>query len=137
MIKEQMMDDLYRENILDHYQNPRNFGELDDPDISFEDDNPLCGDVIRLDIKLDEEDRVSDIAFSGEGCAISQASASMLTEEILGKTLEEVKEIGKEDVLELLGIQLGPVRIKCALLSLKVLKAGAYGLTEWTEEDEE
>ena len=131
------MEDLYRENILDHYQNPRNHGTLDDPDISYEDDNPLCGDVIRIDINLDDQGRVSQVAFSGEGCAISQASASMLTEEILGKSLEDVKQISKEDILEMLGIQLGPVRIKCALLSLKVLKAGAYGLTEWPGEDEE
>ena len=130
------MEDLYRENILDHYQNPRHYGTLEDPDISYEDDNPLCGDVIRLDIKLDDEDRISQVAFSGEGCAISQASASMLTEEILGKTLDEVKQISKDDILEMLGIQLGPVRLKCALLSLKVLKAGAYGLTDWTGEDE-
>jgi nitrogen fixation NifU-like protein len=129
------MEDLYRENILDHYQNPRNHGTLDEPDISYQDDNPLCGDVIRIDIKLDAEERVSEVAFSGEGCAISQASASMLTDEILGKTLDEVKQIDKDDILEMLGIQLGPVRIKCALLSLKVLKAGAYGLTDWTGED--
>ena len=131
------MEDLYRENILDHYQNPRNYGTLDEPDISYEDDNPLCGDVIRLDIKLDDQNRVVQVAFSGQGCAISQASASMLTEEIVGKTLDEVKQISKDDLLELLGIQLGPVRIKCALLSLKVLKAGAYGLTDWTGEEEE
>jgi len=130
------MEDLYRENILDHYQNPRNYGTLNDPDISYEDDNPLCGDVIRLDIKLDDENRISQVAFSGEGCAISQASASMLTEEILGKSLDEVKQMGKDDILEMLGIQLGPVRLKCALLSLKVLKAGAYGLTERTGEEE-
>jgi nitrogen fixation NifU-like protein len=129
------MEDLYRENILDHYQNPRNHGTLDEPDISYQDDNPLCGDVIRIDIKLDAEERVVEIAFSGEGCAISQASASMLTDEILGKTLDEVKQIDKDDILEMLGIQLGPVRIKCALLSLKVLKAGAYGLTDWPGED--
>jgi nitrogen fixation NifU-like protein len=131
------MEDLYRENILDHYQNPRNYGTLEGPDISYEDDNPLCGDVIRLDLKLDDDSRIVQASFTGEGCAISQASASMLTEEIIGKTLEEVKQIGKEDVLELLGIQLGPVRIKCALLSLKVLKAGAYGLTDWMDEEEE
>jgi len=131
------MEDMYRENILDHYQNPRNYGTLDHPDISYQDDNPLCGDVIRLDLELDAENRVTKVAFSGEGCAISQASASMLTEEILGKTLEEVKQIGKDEVLDLLGIQLGPVRIKCALLSLKVLKAGADGLTDWTGEEEE
>jgi nitrogen fixation NifU-like protein len=130
------MDDLYREYILDHYQNPRNYGTLEDPDISYQDDNPLCGDVIRIDIKLDKENRVSEVGFTGEGCAISQASASMLTEEILGKTLEEVKEISKEDILDMLGIQLGPVRLKCALLSLKVLKAGAYGIKGWPGEEE-
>jgi nitrogen fixation NifU-like protein len=130
------MEDLYRENILDHYQNPRHYGIMEDPDISYQDDNPLCGDVIRIDLKVDEEERITDVAFSGEGCAISQASASMLTEEILGKTLDEVKALGKEDVLEMLGIQLGPVRLKCALLSLKVLKAGVYGLAEGLEEEE-
>jgi nitrogen fixation NifU-like protein len=130
------MEDLYRENILDHYQNPRNYGTLDHPDITYQDDNPLCGDVIRIDLKLDQDNRISEVAFSGEGCAISQASASMLTEEILGKTLEEVRHLSKDDVLEMLGIQLGPVRIKCALLSLKVLKAGAYGLTDWPGEEE-
>jgi nitrogen fixation NifU-like protein len=130
------MEDLYRENILDHYQNPRHYGTLEDPDISYQDDNPLCGDVIRIDLKVDEEERITDVAFSGEGCAISQASASMLTEEILGKTLDEVKALGKEDVLEMLGIELGPVRLKCALLSLKVLKAGVYGLAEGLEEEE-
>ena len=130
------MEDLYRENILDHYQDPRNFGALDDPDISYEDDNPLCGDVLRIDIKVDDQNRITDVGFTGEGCAISQASASMLSEEILGKTLDEVKQIGKEDILDLLGIELGPVRLKCALLSLKVLKAGAYGLTDWPGEEE-
>ena len=130
------MEDLYRENILDHYQNPRNYGTLNDPDISYEDDNPLCGDVIRIDIKLDDENRISQVAFSGEGCAISQASASMLTEEVLGKSLDEVKQMGKDDILEMLGIQLGPVRLKCALLSLKVLKAGAYSLADQRGEEE-
>ncbi len=124
------MDDMYREVILDHYKNPRNFGTLDPADISYEDDNPLCGDKIRIDLRLDENNRIKEVAFSGHGCAISQASASMLTEEILGKTLDEVKQFGKEQILELLGIELGPVRLKCALLSLKVLKAGAYGIKE-------
>ena len=124
------MDDMYREVILDHYKNPRNFGTLDPADISYEDDNPLCGDRIRIDLRLDESQRVKEVAFSGHGCAISQASASMLTEEILGKTLDEIRHIGKEQVLELLGIELGPVRLKCALLSLKVLKAGGYGIKE-------
>ncbi len=122
------MDDLYREVILDHYKNPRNRGTLDPHDFSYEDENPLCGDKLRLDVQLDDERRVIAAAFSGRGCAISQASADMLTESIVGKTLEEVKQLAKDDILDLLGIELGPVRMKCALLSLKVLKAGAYGL---------
>lgn len=124
------------ENILDHYENPRNKGVLDDPDISYEEDNPVCGDRIRIDLKVDDG-VIRDVRFSGRGCSISQAAASMLTEEIKGKTLDEVKRIGKETVLDLLGIPIGPVRMKCALLSLKVLKAGAYGITGWPGEDEE
>ncbi len=122
------MDDLYRELILDHYKHPRNSGTLDPHDFTYQDENPLCGDQIRIDVRLDDEQRVAAVAFSGRGCAISQASASLLTESIVGKTLDEVKALAKEDVLEMLGIELGPVRLKCALLSLKVLKAGAYGL---------
>lgn len=122
------MDDLYREVILDHYKNPRHRGTLDPHDFSYEDENPLCGDKLRLDVQLDESRRVKAAAFSGRGCAISQASADMLTETIVGKTLAEVKALTKEDILDMLGIDLGPVRLKCALLSLKVLKAGAYGL---------
>jgi nitrogen fixation NifU-like protein len=130
------VEDLYREVILDHYQNPRNYGTLEQPDISYEEDNPVCGDHIRLDLRLNDG-RVSEVRFSGHGCAISQASASMLTEAIQGKTLEELKAFGKEELLDLLGIPLGPVRLKCALLSLKVLKAGAYGIRGWPGEDEE
>jgi nitrogen fixation NifU-like protein len=129
-------DDLYRQNILDHYQNPRNFGTLPKPDISVEDSNPLCGDKIRMDL-LVEEGRVTDVRFSGVGCSISRAAASMLTEEIKGKTLEEVKRIGREEVLEMLGIELGPVRLKCALLALKTLKVGVYGIRGWNGEAEE
>ncbi len=130
------MEDLYRDNIIDHYQNPRNFGTLEHPDISYEDSNPVCGDEIRMDLKI-QDGRVADARFQGHGCSISQASASMLTEEIIGKSLEEVKQIDKQYLLDLLGIPLGPVRLKCALLSLKVLKAGAYGLHGWPGEDEE
>jgi nitrogen fixation protein NifU and related proteins len=131
------MDDLYREVILDHYKNPRNKGTLDPRDFSYEDENPLCGDKLRIDVRLDAERRVKEVAFSGRGCAISQASASMLTEAIMGKTLDEVKQMGKDDILEMLGIELGPVRLKCALLSLKVLKAGAYGLEGQHYHDED
>jgi len=130
------VEDLYREVILDHYQNPRNYGTLEPADVSYEEDNPVCGDHIRLDLRL-QDGRVADVRFSGHGCAISQASASMLTEAIQGKTLDELKAFSKDDLLDLLGIPLGPVRIKCALLSLKVLKAGAYGITGWPDEDEE
>ncbi len=128
------MEDLYREIIIDHYKNPSFKGHLDPNDISFEDDNPLCGDHIQIDIRLDETGRVKEAAFDGHGCAISQASADLLVESIIGKSLEEVKALTKENVLELLGIELGPVRLKCALLSLKVLKAGVYGLGEASDE---
>jgi nitrogen fixation NifU-like protein len=124
------MDDLYREVILEHYKHPHNHGTLEPADFTYEDDNPLCGDRIRIDVRVDEENRVKEVAFSGRGCAISQATASMLTDEIMGKTLDEVKLINKEAVLEMLGVPLGPTRVKCALLSLKVLKAGVYGLKD-------
>jgi nitrogen fixation NifU-like protein len=129
-------DDLFRQNILDHYQNPRNYGTLERPDISAEDSNPLCGDEIRMDLKV-KDGVIEDVRFSGKGCSISRAAASMLTEEIRGKTLEEVKRIGKDDVLEMLGIELGPVRLKCALLALKTLKVGVYGVRGWPGDDEE
>jgi len=128
------MDDMYREVILDHYKNPRFKGELDPADISYQDDNPLCGDMIRIDLRVDDDGHVIECAFSGQGCAISQASASMLMEDIQGKTLEEIKEYSRDDILDMLGIELGPVRLKCAMLSLKVLKVGAYGVQEWVEE---
>jgi nitrogen fixation NifU-like protein len=131
------MDDLYRENILDHYRHPRNKGRLEHPTHSHEEHNPLCGDVVRIDLHVNEEDVIDQVRFEGEGCAISQASASMLTEMLEGKTLEEAKTLSKEDILEALGIPIGPVRLKCALLSLKVLKAGIYGLPDWTGEDED
>lgn len=129
-------DDLYRQNILDHYQSPRNFGTLEHPDISAEDSNPLCGDVIRIDLKI-QGGKVADVRFTGKGCSISRAAASMLTEEIRGKSLEEVKRIGKDEVLEMLGIELGPVRLKCALLALKTLKVGVYGIRGWPGENGE
>jgi nitrogen fixation protein NifU and related proteins len=125
------MDDLYREIIIEHYKNPGYKGTLDPHDISFEDENPLCGDHIRIDLRLDESgQKVKEASFDGHGCAISQASADLLLESIIGKSLDEVKALGRQDVLDNLGIELGPVRLKCALLSLKVLKAGVYGLGE-------
>ena len=131
------MDDLYREVILDHYKNPRNHGVLDPNDFTYEDENPLCGDKLRIDVRLDDNQVVKEVAFSGRGCAISQASASMLTESIVGKPLAEVLKLSKDDILDMLGIELGPVRLKCALLSLKVLKAGAYGLQGQHYHDED
>lgn len=128
------MDDLYRELIIDRYKNPQYRGVLDPNDITFEDDNPLCGDHIRVDLRLNDDNIVTEAAFSGEGCSISQASADLLVESIIGRSIEEVKQLTKEDVLDMLGIDLGPVRLKCALLSLKVLKAGAYGLGEASDD---
>jgi len=128
------MDDLYRELIIDHYKNPQMRGELNPNDYSYEDDNPLCGDRIKIDVRVDEENTITEAAFSGEGCAISLASADLLVESVIGKDLDEVKELSKDDILEMLGIELGPVRLKCALLSLKVLKAGVYGLEQLEEE---
>lgn len=119
-----MSDDIYREIILDHYRNPRNKGKLLVPDVSVHDSNPLCGDEIDIHLKL-EEGRIKDIKFEGRGCAISQASASMLTEMVLDKPLNLVRDLAKQDILENIGLtNLGPARIKCALLSLKVLKMG-------------
>ena len=128
------MDDLYREQIIERYKNPQFRGHLDPNDIHFEDDNPLCGDHIEITIRVDGDDKVTEAAFEGKGCAISQASADLLVESIHGKSLEEVRQMNKEDVLDLLGIDLGPVRLKCALLSLKVLKAGVYGLGEASDD---
>ena len=118
--------DIYREIILDYYRNPRNYGKIENPDISKRDSNPLCGDELEMHINI-KDNKVSDVKFSGKGCAISQASASMLTELIMGKDFDYVKKLTKEDILENLGLpDLGPARIKCALLSLKVLKYGIY-----------
>lgn len=124
------MDDLYREVIIEHYKNPSYRGKLDPHDISFADNNPLCGDHIQIDLRVGTDDTVTEALFDGHGCAISQASADLLMESIIGKPLDEVKKLNKESILEMLGIELGPVRLKCALLSLKVLKAGVYGLGE-------
>ncbi len=127
------MEDFYRELIIERYKTPHFRGVLDPNDISYEDDNPACGDHIQIDIRLDENQIVTDAMFSGEGCAISQASADLLLESIIGKNLDQVKQLTKEDILEMLGIELGPVRLKCALLPLKVLKAGVYGLGDTDE----
>ena len=129
-------DSIYREIILDHYQNPRNRGTLDPNDYSYEDSNPLCGDEVRIDVRV-KDDAIDDICFSGQGCAISQASASILMEIVEGKSLDEVKALNKDEVLEEIGIELSPARLKCALLSLKVLKAALYGIDRANEEIDE
>ena len=117
------MENLYREHILDHYGNPRNQGTLESPDVTCEWDNPLCGDVVRIDLNL-EDGRVSEVRFSGEGCVISMASASMLTEAIKGKTIAEMEALQDEDIFEMLGVELPPSRVRCALLPLRVLHKG-------------
>lgn len=118
--------EIYKEIILDYFKNPRNYGRLENYDVSYRDSNPLCGDEVEMQVKFDG-DKISEIMFIGKGCAISQASASMLTELAKGKDLEWVKKLSKEDILDMLGNpELGPSRIKCALLGMKVLKQAVY-----------
>ena len=120
--------DIYRELILDYYRSPRNFGKLEKFDIEAHDTNPLCGDEIDIQIRVGEGQKIEEIKFSGKGCAISQASVSILTELAKGKPLEWVKQVSKEDIFKMLGNpDLGPSRVKCALLGMKVLKTGVYG----------
>lgn len=129
------MDDFYRDYILEHYRHPRNFGTLERADVAAEDINPLCGDQIRMELKL-EDGVVSDVRFSGKGCAISQASASMLTERIKGMNLADVAKLSKDAVLEDVGIGISPTRMKCAMLGLRVLKSAAIGeLAGWPDEE--
>lgn len=118
-----MSEDYYREYILDHYRNPRNYGTLEHPDVHAEDVNPLCGDQLAMDLLI-ENDQVKEVRFKGRGCAISQASASMLSELIEGQTVEEVIRLSKDAVLDALGISISPGRTKCAFLSLRVLHRG-------------
>lgn len=116
------IDAMYQENILDHYKNPRNFGKIENASVRHHESNPLCGDELDLFLVIDKNRKVADVRFNGRGCAISQASASMLTEQIKGKSIDELKKMTKENILEMLGIPLSPVRLKCALLSLDTLK---------------
>jgi nitrogen fixation NifU-like protein len=128
------LDDFYRDYILDHYRSPRNFGNFENPDVEAEDLNPLCGDQIKMELKVDDG-VIRDVRFSGKGCAISQASASMLTEQVKGMKLADVAKLSKEAVLDNVGIGISPTRMKCAMLGLRVLKSAAIGrLADWPDE---
>jgi nitrogen fixation NifU-like protein len=127
------MEELYRDYILDHYKNPRNFGELDAPDLEFHDHNPLCGDELTVQIKV-EDGRIADLRFHGQGCAISQAAASMASEELIGMPVEDVGSLNASWVIDQLGIDISPTRRKCALLNLKVLRGATTGDASWPED---
>jgi len=121
-----MSFDMYQENVLDHYKNPRNYGSIKNPDIKFHDVNPLCGDEYEFQFKIDSKGKIVDVKFHGNGCAISKASASMLSETLMGKNVRDIRNIGRQKVLKNLGINISPARLKCAMLPLKVVKMAVY-----------
>ncbi|MFB6166630.1 MAG: Fe-S cluster assembly sulfur transfer protein SufU [Haloarculaceae archaeon] len=136
--------DMYRQQILDHYKSPRNYGELEDPTFTHTGENPMCGDTIEMDVKLDDdEDTIEYVAFRGDGCAISQASASMLSEKLQGMPVAELQEMDRDDVVDMLGVDISPMRVKCAVLAEKVAQDGAkiyfddLDVEQTTTEDDE
>ena len=131
------MEDMYREIILDHAKHGRNWGILENPDFDHEEDNPLCGDHLHLTLKI-EDGIIRDVGWEGDGCAISQASASMLGEKLIGMPMDEARKLDKQVVLDMIGIPLTINRVKCATLSLKTLIVGSLGQKQWEKiEDEE